>query len=120
MSSVGKTIPHDSAIGHVTGSAPYIDDLPLRQDELLVSFAGSPVACGTIKSIDFSEAIKIDGVVAAFTAADVAPHNIWGPLFRDEPFLAAGKVLYVGQPVVVLAAETRECWPQLVRLSESK
>ena len=48
------------------------------------------------------------GVVAAFTAADVDPHNIWGPLFRDEPFLAEEKVLYVGQPVVVLAAETPE------------
>ena len=108
MSSVGKTIPHDSAIGHVTGSAPYIDDLPLRQDELLVSFVGSPVACGTIKSVDFSEAIEIDGVVAAFIAADVAPHNIWGPLIRDEPFLADEKVLYVGQPVVVVAAETPE------------
>ncbi len=28
MPSVGKTIPHDSAVGHVTGQAPYIDDLP--------------------------------------------------------------------------------------------
>ncbi len=108
MNSVGKTIPHDSAIGHVTGSAPYIDDLPLRQDELLVSFIGSPVASGKIKSIDFSQALEIDGVVAAFTAGDVNPHNIWGPLFQDEPFLADEKVLYVGQPVVVVAAETPE------------
>jgi xanthine dehydrogenase large subunit len=108
MSSVGKTIPHDSAVGHVTGSAPYLDDLPLRKDELLVSFVGSPVASGTIRSIDVSPALRIAGVVAAFTSADVSPHNIWGPLFRDEPFLAEGKVLYVGQPVVVLAAETPE------------
>ena len=106
MTSVGKTIPHDSAIGHVSGSAPYIEDLPLRRDELLVSFVGSPVACGTIESIDVAAALRIVGVVAAFSAADVGPHNIWGPLFHDEPFLADEKVLYVGQPVVVLAAET--------------
>ena len=36
MSNVGKIIPHDSAVGHVTGEAPYLDDLPLRTDELLV------------------------------------------------------------------------------------
>ena len=34
--TVGQTIPHDSAVGHVTGSAHYIDDLPRRTDELFV------------------------------------------------------------------------------------
>ena len=106
MTSVGKTIPHDSAVGHVTGAAPYIEDLPLRSDELLVSFVGSPVACGTIQSIDVDEALKIDGVIAVLTAADVGSQNVWGPLFHDEPFLADEKVLYVGQPVVIVAAES--------------
>ena len=37
MPSVGKPIPHDSAIvGYVTGTAWYIDDLPLCADELFV------------------------------------------------------------------------------------
>ena len=45
MTSVGKTIPHDSAAGHVTGTAPYLDDLPRRSDELFVGFVGSP-DCG--------------------------------------------------------------------------
>ena len=106
MTSVGKTIPHDSAVGHVTGAAPYIEDLPLRSDELLVSFVGSPVACGVIQSIDIAEALKVDGVVAVLTATDVGSQNVWGPLFHDEPFLADERVLYVGQPVVIVAAET--------------
>ena len=46
MPSVGKTIPHDSAVGHVTGQAPYIDDLPPMAGELFVGFVGSPVAAG--------------------------------------------------------------------------
>ncbi len=108
MNSVGKTIPHDSATGHVTGTAPYIDDLPFRKDELLVTFAGSPVACGEIRSINTTAALSIDGVVAAFTAKDVGARNIWGPLFHDEPFLADSQVSYVGQPVVVVAAENPE------------
>ena len=105
---VGKTIPHDSAVGHVTGSAAFIDDLPRRVDELYVGFAGSPVASGCIKSIDFSGAKNMPGVAGVYTHGDVGPHNIFGPLFRDEPFLADKDLLYVGQPVVLIAAETPE------------
>ena len=43
MPSVGKPIPHDSAIGHVTGTAWYIDDLPLRR-RIVREFCRQP--CG--------------------------------------------------------------------------
>ena len=104
--SVGQSIPHDSAIGHVTGAAPYIDDLPRRVDELFVGFAGSPFAAGKIKSIEVEAAGQVEGVACVLTHDDVGPHNIFGPLFCDEPFLADGELLYVGQPVVIVAAET--------------
>lgn len=104
---VGQTIPHDSAVGHVCGTADYIDDLPRLQNELYVGFAGSPAACGKIVSVDYQSALKIDGVVAVFTHQDVGIHNIFGPLFQDEPFLADGEVIYWGQPVVLVAAETQ-------------
>ncbi len=106
--SVGKSIPHDSAIGHVTGSAPYIDDLPRRVDELFVGFAGSPFAAGKIDSVELKAAQAVEGVACVLTHDDVGPHNIFGPLFCDEPFLADGELLYVGQPVVIVAAETKE------------
>ena len=111
---VGRTIPHDSAIGHVCGSADYIDDLPRLQNELYVGFAGSPEAAGEITSVDCEAAKKIEGVVAVFTHHDVGIHNIFGPLFQDEPFLADDKVLYVGQPVVLIAAETQAAVDQAV------
>ena len=56
MPSAGKAIPHDSAIGHVTGTALYIDDIPRRQDELIVTFAGSPSPCGRIRAIHLDRA----------------------------------------------------------------
>lgn len=108
MTSVGKTIPHDSAAGHVTGTAPYLDDLPLRSDELLVGFVGSPIAAGKIGALDLDAARKIPGVVGIYTADDIPGDKHFGPLFKDEPVLADGELLYVGQPVVVIAAETRE------------
>ena len=112
---VGKTIPHDSAIGHVTGTAPYIDDLPRRADELFVSFVGSPLAAGAIESLDIEAASSSPGVVALLTAKDV-PNNVFGPLFHDEPLLAESELLYVGQPVVIVAAETESALRAALRL----
>ena len=117
---VGKTIPHDSAIGHVTGAAPYIDDLPRRTDELYVVFVGSPIACGTLDSIDITEAKEIDGIAAVLTHEDVGDHNIFGPILCDEPFLARENLLYVGQPVVIIAAESAELAEHARRLVKLK
>jgi xanthine dehydrogenase large subunit len=106
MPSAGKSIPHDAALGHVTGQAPYIDDLRPMVNELYVGFVGSPVAAGKLLSVDTSAALAIPGVVGCYTVADVPGHNLFGVVVIDEPFLADGDVLYLGQPVAVVAAES--------------
>jgi xanthine dehydrogenase large subunit len=106
MSSVGKPVPHDSALGHVTGQAPYIDDIRPTAGELCVSFVGSPVAAGELVSVDASAALAVDGVAGCYTVADVPGQNLFGLVVADEPFLADGELLYVGQPVAVVAATT--------------
>ena len=116
MPSVGEAIPHDSSHGHVTGAAAFIDDLPPRCDELFVGFVGSPAASGQIKSIELGEAIRLPGVAAIYTAADLPGDNRYGLIYRDEPILADEEVLYVGQPVVIVAAESRETLEQARRL----
>ncbi|HEY2761105.1 MAG TPA: molybdopterin cofactor-binding domain-containing protein, partial [Pirellulales bacterium] len=118
MPSVGKSIPHDSAIGHVTGLAPYIDDLPPRVDELYVGFVPSPVAAGRIDSIDLAAAKAMPGVIAILTADDIPGEKRFGaiPPFKDEPVLADGEVLYVGQPVVIVATESRAVMERARRL----
>ena len=107
MSAVGSNLPHDSAATHVSGQSTFIDDmLPLR-GELLVDFVGSPIAHGVIKSIHVEHARKVPGVVAVFTATDVPGHNTLGPVIADEDLLAKERVMFVGQPVVLIAATTR-------------
>ena len=106
MPSVGKPVPHDSALGHVTGLAPYIDDLRALVGELYVSFVGSPVAAGELVSVDATAALALAGVVGCWTVADVPGHNMFGVVAADEPFLANKEILYLGQPVAVVAAET--------------
>ncbi|MCU1229971.1 MAG: xanthine dehydrogenase, molybdenum binding subunit apoprotein, partial [Acidobacteria bacterium] len=107
MSSVGRNIPHDSAPGHVTGESIYIDDMPFAKNELLVDFFWVKTAHARIRSLDLSAAEKIDGVVALYTHRDLA-HNIFGPIIQDELLLAEAVVTFVGQPIVIIAAETRE------------
>ena len=73
-----------------------------------------------IKSINVEEAIKLDGVVAVFTGADLETDLI-GPLPCTTQFpailpivstkrlaLAVGRVRHVGDPVVFVVAESNE------------
>jgi xanthine dehydrogenase large subunit len=103
----GKSIAHDSAREHVTGEAVYLDDLPPLRNELLVDFAGSPVAHGRIARIDCAAALQVEGITAAFTHGDVPGENTFGPVFHDEELLAAAECYYLGQPVVALAGTNR-------------
>ena len=115
MSNVGQPIQHDSAVGHVTGRALFLDDLPLRSDELYVGFVGSPAACGTIDRVDINAAKQTARVVGVYTAEDIPGEKCFGIHYRDEPVLAMDELLYVGQPVVVIAAETQAALEQARR-----
>jgi xanthine dehydrogenase large subunit len=105
--SVGKNIPHDSARGHVSGRSVYIDDIPPARDELLVDFYYSPLAHARIVSIDLEAASRVPGVSALYTYRDLA-HNRIGPIAQDEPLLAEDLCHFIGQPIVVIAGESRK------------
>src|SRR5205823_9097555 len=107
MSSVGKNIPHDSARGHVTGESIYVDHVPFARNGLLVDFFWSPVAHGRIRALDTTAACNVPGVVAMYTYRDLE-HNLFGPIIKDEILLAEDTVMFIGQPIVVIAAESRE------------
>ncbi|PYQ28311.1 MAG: xanthine dehydrogenase molybdopterin binding subunit [Acidobacteria bacterium] len=104
MSAVGKDVPHDSARGHVTGESIYVDDVPPLFGELVVDFVWSPYSKARIVSLDLSEARKLAYV---YTHEDLH-HNRLGPIVADEPLLVDdGLCTFRGQPIVVVAAETR-------------
>lgn len=100
---VGKDVPHDSARGHVTGESLYVDDIPPMPGELVVDFVWCPHAHARIRSVDIEAAKKIAFV---YTHRDLH-HNLFGPIMQDEPLLAEEVCTFRGQPVVVVAAETR-------------
>lgn len=108
MSAVGKNIPHDSAPGHVSGESIYIDDMLPMKDELIVDIFWSPVSHGKIRSLDLTEAAKVPGIVALYTYKDLDGVNKFGPIIVDEVLLAEDIVEFMGQPIVAIAAESRQ------------
>jgi xanthine dehydrogenase large subunit len=103
-----RPVPHDSARGHATGEALYVDDLPAQGGELFVDFVGAPCARGRLLSIDAAAALDLPDVEAVLTARDIAGHNAFGAIFRDEPFLVEDEISYLRQPVAVVAARSPE------------
>ena len=113
---IGRPLAHESAHLHVTGRAAYIDDLPEPHGTLHAAVGLSDVAHGSITALDLAAVRAAPGVVAVLTAADLA-HNQCGAILPDEPILADGVVEFHGQPVFVVAAETRAAARAAVRLA---
>ncbi len=84
---VHAAVRHDSAVGHVTGRALYLDDVPNVPGTLEAALVLSPHAHARIRSIDFSRALAAPGVVAAIAAADIPGKNDIAPIRSDEPLL---------------------------------
>jgi xanthine dehydrogenase large subunit len=102
----GTDIVHESAHLHVTGGATYIDDIPEVAGTLYAAIIKSPVAHGELigEGIDRAAILAQHGVVAVYTAKDIPGENNCGPIIHDDPFLADGKVEFVGQAVAVVVA----------------
>jgi len=115
--AVGKTLPHDSAHLHVSGTAAYTDDLPEPRDLLHVAVGMSSVAHARIKHVDLEDVVSAAGVVDTCVAADITGENNCGPIVADEQILAADVVEYVGHAVFAVAAETVDQARKATRLA---
>ncbi len=98
---------HESGFTHVSGESIFVDDIRPQKDELQVGYLGSPVANGTLKKVDVSQALKIPGVVGILTAKDIE-HNLWGPILKDQPLLISDRIGYRDEPICIIAAETKK------------
>lgn len=98
--------PHDSAHTHVTGHSEFIDDRRRAHGELYVGIVYSKEAHAEITKLDFSQTLKVPGVVGVVTSEDVA-HNHWGTIFQDQPLLAEKEVWYAGESIALVAASNK-------------
>jgi len=117
-SLIGRPLPHESARLHVSGKAHYADDLPQAAGTLHAAPGLSTIARGRIRSMDLSAVRACPGVRAVLTAADIPGDNNCGPILHDDPILADGEIRFHGQPVFVVAADTRDIARQAARLAK--
>ncbi len=92
--------------GHVTGKSIYLDDIPIIQGTQFGVVFDSPVAHGTITSIDYTKALATPGVIRVITHEDIPGQNQIGGIILDEQLFASTEVHFVGQPIALIIAES--------------
>ncbi len=94
---IGKDFTPPDIRAKVTGKAKYAEDFR-AEGMLFCRLLTSPMPHGRVRSLDTSEALAMEGVVAILTADDVpeipAPRE---PILTNEPH-------YVGEPILAVAA----------------
>jgi CO/xanthine dehydrogenase Mo-binding subunit len=112
MPAIGRPVRRLEDPPLLTGSGRFAADISFP-GQLHMRVVRSPLAHGRLLGIDIAEALGTEGVVAVWTAADVADippidfRQVRVPGLKPyrQSILAAGKVRYVGDPIAVVFAE---------------
>jgi xanthine dehydrogenase large subunit len=114
---VHQPVAHDSAQRHVTGAAPFIDDLPEPRGTLHIALGLAPIAAGRLVALDLDPVRKAPGVVAVLTHADIPGRNDVSPALGDEPMLVEEIISFHAQPLFAVVARSRKAARIAARLA---
>jgi CO/xanthine dehydrogenase Mo-binding subunit len=109
---IGKPIPRQDAVGMVTGTAPFFDDLKFP-NLLFGRVLRSPYAHARIKTIDKSRAMSHPGVKAVITWEDIPDWKGGTPRIVR---VLDKKVRHVGDTVALVAAASEKAAEEALRL----
>jgi len=109
---VSEYMPKLDAILQTSGEAHYCDDTPVVQGTLYAAFVTSTQGSADIQSIDASVALEMPGVVDFVSASDIPGENnvdtnVGVPPAYVEPLFASTSVIYYGQPIGLIVADTQ-------------
>jgi CO/xanthine dehydrogenase Mo-binding subunit len=114
--TIGASLPRVGGEGRVTGALEYTADIKLA-NVLRAKLVTVNAARARLISIDKSAAEAVPGVVLVMTADDLPqPVPRFGPHVDDRPVLAVDEVRYHGEPVAIVAAETKDAAEEAARL----
>jgi CO/xanthine dehydrogenase Mo-binding subunit len=102
FSAIGQRTPLLEGKAKVTGKMRYLSDLQVP-GMLCARLVTSLHAHARIVSVDASRALAIPGVVAVLTAQDLPQFE---PINRARLLLARDRVIFAGQPVALILAES--------------
>jgi aldehyde oxidoreductase len=105
-SVLNLSYPRPSSLAKACGTAQFTADFKVR-DALELAVLRSHLPHARIVSIDTAEAERMPGVAGVVLASDIKGTNILKYLEPDRPVLCKDKVHYIGDPVLVVAAETK-------------
>ena len=103
----GVSHPRSSAILKACGLAKFAVDIKPK-DALELAAVHSTEFHARIKSIDVSAAKAMPGVVGIMTASDIKGTNRIRFIGNDQPVLCEDVVRTLGDPIAVVAAQTRD------------
>src|SRR4051812_26688739 len=109
IGGMGHSVKRKEDPRFIRGQGQYIDDLVLP-GMLYLDIVRSPYAHARIKGIDASEALKIPGVLAVITGADLEKAGLhWMPTLAGDKqmVLPTDTVMYQSQEVAAVAATSR-------------
>ena len=106
VESPSRALPHESATGHVSGRAHYVDDTAQRRPMLDVWPVCAPHAHARIVSRDASRALKMPGVRAVLMAEDVPGENNVGVSRKDESLFAQDEVEFHQHIVALVVGDS--------------
>jgi xanthine dehydrogenase small subunit len=94
------------------GEIKYVGDVPELPGTAFGAYALSTKAKASIVSLDFTAAREMPGVIDCITADDIQGTNNFDQFMGAAvgclmPILASGSVMYCGQPVCVVVADTK-------------
>ena len=106
---VREALAHDSARKHVTGAAIYTDDIVEPFGTLHLAAGGAARAHARLISLDLAKVRSAPGVVAVLSFADIPGVNDVSPIGAgDDPVFVAEEVLFHGQVLFAVAADSFE------------
>lgn len=102
----GTSVPRYGGADRVRGTQRFLADLAFP-DAAQVALVTVPVGVATITSVETACAAAMPGVLTVVSAADLPqPVPRFGVSHQDRPVLADGEVVYHGEPVAAVVAET--------------
>ncbi|SJZ91648.1 molybdopterin-dependent oxidoreductase [Selenihalanaerobacter shriftii] len=103
----GKSVIRNDGLDKVQGASIYVDDYS-KEDMLHGKLHLSEEPHAEIVDVDISEALQVTGVVEVLTADDIPGEKNFGLILDQQPILAYDRVRYVGEPIALILAESKE------------
>ncbi|XP_063894594.1 xanthine dehydrogenase [Helicoverpa armigera] len=108
---LNQPISKIEALVQCSGEATFANDLPTQPNEVYAAFVTADVRPGSVISdFDTTEAFKLPGVTAFYTAKDIPGRNTFTPkncpfMTVEEEILCSNEIKFYGDPVAIIVAD---------------